>query len=484
MKSIVLGQIVCATLAFTGATAAERSEDFDRDPRWDGHNNRASTPEPRTIRQDFGYSSTAHAGGGRGEMGGFITPAAEPAYYAREIPARSFDDVLSASGSVVCAGRQFHALIGFFNASTLNEWRTPNTIALRLQGRGEVFFAYVEYTTSRWRAGGDNPGGFSQVRDGATGRTQLKGFPIGNVVHHWTLRYDPAGNNGGGSIVVTLDNETAVCNLDEGHRADGATFNRFGLINVMKQADTGGEVWFDDISIEGQSESFNRDPHWSEFQNRRTYVTEDVRPRFDFGYTPTRHAGGANRGEIGGLIFRGDGRYTKMMAFYGDRLEELTLARPLKASGKVSLNRAVSDSDVLFGFFHAEQSLKSGNSDAIGVPPDFLGITIGAPSREGFFFRPVYRLDNTVNRTAERGPHIFPDGASHDWTFEYDPPAAERSGSIVISLDGERVSLPVSREDLAVGAHFNRFGFISTHTDGNGQRVYLDDLTYTWTQAE
>jgi hypothetical protein len=88
-----------------------------------------------------------------------------------------------------------------------------------------------------------------------------------------------------------------------------------------------------------------------------------------------------------------------------------------------------------------------------------------------------------VNRTAERGPRIFPDGASHDWTLEYDPPAADRSGSIVVSLDGERVSLPLSRDHLAVGAHFNRFGFISTHTDGNGQHVYLDDLTYTWTQA-
>ena len=63
------------------APAAERTERFDRDPHWDGSNNRAQSPGPRTVRQDFGYSRTAHAGGKPGELGGFISPAAEPAYY-------------------------------------------------------------------------------------------------------------------------------------------------------------------------------------------------------------------------------------------------------------------------------------------------------------------------------------------------------------------------------------------------------------------
>lgn len=35
------------------ALAAERTEHFDKDPGWDEHNNRAKTPEPRSIRQDF-----------------------------------------------------------------------------------------------------------------------------------------------------------------------------------------------------------------------------------------------------------------------------------------------------------------------------------------------------------------------------------------------------------------------------------------------
>jgi hypothetical protein len=466
------------------ATAAERTEHFDKDPGWHGHNNRANSPAPRVIRQDFGFSPTAHAGGAPGEMGGFITAAAESAYYAMEIPTRSFNDGLSATGKLVCAARQFHVLVGFFNAGTLNEWRTPNSIALRLQGRGQVFYAYVEYCTGRWRAGGDSPGGFAQVRDEATARMRLKGFPSGATEHRWSLRYDPEGNGGHGSIMVTLDDETAVCHLDPGHKADGATFNRFGLLNVMKSADDGGEVWLDDLTVNGQTEPFDRDPRWDQFQNRRTYTTAVVRPRFDFGYSATRHAGGQAAGEVGGLVFRGDGRYPNLMAFYGDRLDALTLTQPLKASGKVSLRRAVSDSDVLFGFFHAEHSLASGGSDAIGTPPDFLGVAIGGPSREGFMFVPAYRLHNTERKTGEVGPHIYPDGVAHDWTLEYNPAGAGGHGRINVTLDGSGVSLSLTRAHRAIGAHFNRFGFISTHTDGNGQHLYFDDLTYTWTQAQ
>lgn len=469
--------------------AAERTERFDKDTGWDGHNNRARTPEPRLIRQDFGYSaSTSHFGGKPGEIGGLITPAGEPAYYARQIPEKTFNDPLSASGRLVCADRAFHVLVGFFNADTVNEWRTANSIALRLQGRGDHFFAYVEYTTSRWRAGGDSPGGFSQIRDPNSGRMNLKGFSNGPVVHEWSLRYDPAGNGGTGSVTVTMDNETAVCHLDPGHKADGATFNRFGLLTVVKQADGGGEIWLDDINIGGQIETFDRDPKWTEFQNRRSYLTRDVRPRFDFGYTPTQHAGGQAAGEVGGLVFRGDGRYTNMMAYYGDRLQEMSLERPLKASGKISLRRAVSDSDVLFGFFHSEHSLDSGGTDRIGTPPDFLGVSIGGPSREGFMFAPAYRLHNTERKNSDKGPYIYPNGKPHDFTFEYQPEAHEGKGKaggiITVTLDGEQARLAIPPENRAMGAHYNRFGLISTHIDGNVQHIYFDDLTYTWKQDE
>ena len=124
-------------------------------------------------------------------------------------------------------------------------------------------------------------------------------------------------------------------------RADGATFNRFGPMPVLKSADRGGELWLDDVAIGGTADDFAKDPGWEGVGNRRTYRTADVRPRFDFGYAPTRHAGGLASGEPGGLVFRGDGRYGDKLAAYGDRLGPLDLDRPLKASGKVAVRRGV-----------------------------------------------------------------------------------------------------------------------------------------------
>src|SRR5262245_56620020 len=112
-------------LALTAsAPGAEKTESFARDPGWDAHNARP-TGAPATVRQDFGFSMTSHAGGKPGEVGGYITPAGQPAYYAKVIPTATFDDKLSASGTLACPDGQFNMLLGFFNADTINEWRTP-----------------------------------------------------------------------------------------------------------------------------------------------------------------------------------------------------------------------------------------------------------------------------------------------------------------------------------------------------------------------
>jgi hypothetical protein len=460
--------------------AEERTQRFDKDPRWDGVNHRSTALDKRTVRQDFGYSRTTHAGGKVGEIGGHICPAAEPAYYAAKIGPKTLNDALSASGRIFCKDPQFHILLGFFNAGSVNEWRTPSTIALRLQGRGDVFFAYVEYTTSRWRAGGDTPGGFATIRDPKSGRTNLRGFRSG-ATYDWSLRYDPAGDKGNGSITVTLGGETAVCHLDPGHKADGATFNRFGLLPVLKSADTGGEVWLDDLTLDGRSEDFSRDPGWEGFHNRRTYESADVRPRFDFGWTPTHYAGGKAAGELGGLVFRGDCRYPNRMACYGDRLASLTLEKPLRASGKVAMRRGVTDSTVLLGFYHSKDSMQSNPSQASGWPKSFLGVVIEGPSREGFFFYPAYRIrgDGQGYAGGDDRPRILPDGKAHDWSLRYDPAAAGGRGRMVLEMEGKTVSLDLNPGDRAAETRFDRFGLITTWIDGNGQRVYFDDLTYT-----
>src|SRR2546426_553487 len=82
--------------------------------------------------------------------------------------------------------------------------------------------------------------------------------------------------------------------------------------------------------VNAERHRFDENPHWEGLNNRRSYTTCDVRPWFDFGFSPTHFAGGKGSGELGGLIFRGDGRFAGMMAFYGDRLDALNLGRPLR----------------------------------------------------------------------------------------------------------------------------------------------------------
>jgi hypothetical protein len=463
-----------------------KTESFDRDPGWVGVNNRsARTLEPISIRQDFGFSpDTAHAGGGQpnepGEFGGFITAAAEVAYYGKAIERASFERPLSASGTMRFGPGATHLLLGFFNSGTLSEWRTPGTVAIRLNGRGDKFFAYVEYCTSRWRAGGDTTP-FPSVTDPATGRWNLLGFPC-DQSFRWTLNYDPHANDGRGIVTATIGEHTAVCNLDNSHKQDGATFTHFGILSVMKSADSGSEIWFDNVSINGsEPETFARDPLWEGRNNRATHLTQVVRPRFDFGFSNTHFAGGAAPGELGGLIFRGDCRYPDKMACYGDRVGPLTLDRPLRASGKIAFRRGVSDSTTLFGFYNSTDSMRPSDSQRDGLPESVVGIHVEGPSSEGFRFYPVLR---TKGGGSEYGaprefPTILPDGKPHDWRLDYDPAGAEGQGRITVTLDGRSNTFDLSAGDKARGTTFDRFGIVTSWIDGNSQDVYWDDVSYT-----
>jgi hypothetical protein len=173
------------------------------------------------------------------------------------------------------------------------------------------------------------------------------------------------------------------------------------------------------------------------------------------------------------------------MAFYGDPLQEtLSLEVPLHAEGHVALDRAVSDSTTLIGFFHSQDSVRSSDNQNSAIPENFLGAAIEGPSSEGFYFYPAYGVDQEgVRADGGRGtptpPPIYPDGQSHFWTLDYDPLGNDGAGLITVTLDGRTVTLELNRGHKEIGAHFNRFGIITTHIDGNGQTVYFDDLAYT-----
>ena len=100
------------------AVAAQRTQSFDTDPGWKGVNNRVLPKSVPTVKQDFGYAATNIAGKGAGEMGGTITRASEPAFYADKITPKTLDDKLSASGTFALTKTTGGAGIffGFFRA--------------------------------------------------------------------------------------------------------------------------------------------------------------------------------------------------------------------------------------------------------------------------------------------------------------------------------------------------------------------------------
>lgn len=446
------------------------TEHFDVDPGWDGLNHRPASP-PRAIAQDFGYSDKE---GGR--IGGLVTPAGEAAYYAQPLEALSLSTPFSASGNLRMEQGGGNVLLGFFNAGTVNEWRTPNSLVFRLNGRGDTFHVHVEYATAKWRAGAGVIGRYDKVAD----RMYPVEMPSGRV-YTWSLAYDPSGNHGSGSIRATFDDHEAVCDLAPGHKEEGATFTRFGLLNVVKSADGPGVVWLTNVVVNGKVQELSRDPGWERLRTRVTYFSDEVRARFNFGFSPSNLAGGEKSGEMGGLFYRGDCRHAERLAYYGARLEELTLAKPVRASGKMAFLRGVSDSTTLFGFFHSRHSVEVNPSQSHGTPRHFLGFAIEGPSAQGFFVYPVYRFEGEAESPgiAAGAPRIYPDGASHVFSFEYLPSSTDAGAKLTLTLDAATVALDVPSAHVAAGGAFDRFGLVTPWVDGNGQVAYFDDLTYS-----
>ncbi|MBM3289643.1 MAG: hypothetical protein FJY92_05780, partial [Candidatus Hydrogenedentes bacterium] len=199
--------------------AEERTEHFDTDPGWYGLNNR-STSEMRPVVQDFGYRPAA--GGAPASIGGTITPDGHPAYYAKPIAPLSFDTPIRASGNLTVKKGGGNVLLGFFNSKTVNEWRTPNSLVFRINGRGDTFHAHIEYCTSKWRAGAGIFGTYDKAADRMYAIENRSGGS-----YRWTMAYDPNGNNGAGCLTATLNETTAVMNIDPELRKDGALFNHF-----------------------------------------------------------------------------------------------------------------------------------------------------------------------------------------------------------------------------------------------------------------
>ena len=307
------------------------------------------------MTQDFGYSKTNFAGKAAGEMGGQITRASEPAFYADKIGPVTLDDKLSASGTFALTKTTAGGGIffGFFRAEQPGGGGRPiGSLGLNMDCERSGARLAVRLIT------GQNQSCGTFITPFIPGK--FRPTPIRNdgTRYQWTLDYDPEGAGGRGQFKFTLrgdapkpgefskadipeshkeearrrfpDVTTFTVDLPEGYRKQGTTFDHFGLMNMMKP---GGSmtIYFDDLHYLGRAQDFSQDPKWDASGNRTTYQSKDVGGAHDFGFSPTNHAGG-KAGEVGGTFWR-SGKY----AYYADKVGPLTLDDRLEASGKVVL---------------------------------------------------------------------------------------------------------------------------------------------------
>ncbi len=442
----------------------QRTEDFSSDPEWDAVN---TVPRPEdcvTTVQDFGYAASTRAGGEAGEIGGLVSRSLTPSSYARVIAPRTLEDRLEASGrfAVTASSGGSGVLFGWFNSASRG-WRTPNSLVLRLDGEGNAFRVFFEYGTATWRTGG------GQTFEGPYQTATDDLIPADGASHHWSLRYDPAGAGGRGEIVLVLDGRTHRAALGEGHRREGAVFDRFGLLNQMI---AGGalEVWFDDVTVGGETERFEDDPGWEARGNRTRFLDCQVRPVHDFAHRPGGSRAGGEAGEIGGLVWRIESTRPQNAMAYGAPVESLSLDDRLTATGRLAMTNAAADSAVLIGWYNSRT--------AIGAPPDnFVGILVEGPSRAGHFVRPACGASDDRRAVLGEGPIIRPDGESHEWSIDAIP--LESGLRIVSTLDGRSATLDLDAETVRGNAALDRFGVLSWHRGGHFVEVFLDDVVFT-----
>ncbi len=455
---------VLIVLAFAPLVQAELETDgFDGDPAWDGSNNRIVPDRVAPVAQDFGYDATTASLGGR------VTRAAKPAYYAAKIEPKTLNDKLAASGTFAISqsGSSSGVFFGWFNANLPEaSGRPPSSIGLELDfekggGRlavrahsfnnlsaGKFVTKYEPYRTKKEHA-------------------QMRPTPIKNdgTRYAWTLDYDPNAAAGNGQVRFTIKSDSTTpgdfegkpvsLDLPEGFREAGATFDRFGLINGTKP---GGMVTlhFDDLRFDGTRQDFSTDPGWIESGSRATYDNAEQVGAHNFGFSAaTSHAGGAAAGEVGGSLWH-SGKY----AYYADRIGPLSADERFEARGRVVLLVGAPDSDMRFGWF---------TSTATDDRGPFIGVNIGGPTRVGHYFRPP---------GAEKAPVLRP-GKSYPFSIVYDPTAGDGRGSTTVTLGDDTVAHTFKPGQKPKDVKFDRFGLFNSTAGGQIVKIYFDDLAYT-----
>lgn len=224
------------TIYFDDLEYLGRSQDFSREPNWDGSGNRA-TYRPKDVlgAHNFGFSDTSFAGGKPGEVGGTFWRSGNYAYYADRVGLLTLEDRLEASGKVVLkvGAPDSDMYMGWFDSADKRQSpaEAGNFIGVHVGGPTRVgHYFHPAYS----------------INSGARAVANAGPLLMHDKVYEWSLIYDPAAEGGKGSIQVKLGDESTTLALRNGHNAQGVRFNRFGLFT----SNIGGQivkVYFDDL---------------------------------------------------------------------------------------------------------------------------------------------------------------------------------------------------------------------------------------------
>ena len=436
-----------------------READLTRDPQWEAFRNRLLPDKTRVTRQDFGWRD--------GRIGGWIQRSLTPASYSRPVAPRTFETPMRVSGkfSVHKDHGGTGVLFGWFHESSRG-WRTPNSLAFRLDGNGGKYWVFYEYGTRNGRAGG---GGCFEGERYQTTRT--KPFLADGTEHAWQLAYEPRPG-GDGLVTFTLDGTAHSIVMPAAHRAEGAEFNRFGVWNQQTSGD-GMEAWFTELALDGKQLDLGRDTGWSGKGNRAEFNDRAMRPFHDFGWAATNRLGGKG-GEIGGVIWRDE-----RPAHFADHIGPLSLRDELLASGRFKMHVAGSDSGMMFGWFDSASKTNKSTPEHSDPQRNYLAVLVEGPSRVGHYFRPAWSTSTGARFLADSGAIIKADGKSHRWSLHYKPDAAGGRGEVTVKFDDATQSIALPADHKESGARFDRFGVFNVQSGGHHIDFSLDELRYT-----
>ncbi len=205
---------------------------------------------------------------------------------------------------------------------------------------------------------------------------------------------------------------------------------------------------------------------WVEFLSRSN--------GFNFGFTNSQLAGGANIGEAGGLFTRKTNG-----AYYADIFPgALTLNDNISASGKIIVPVLPFDNEVRIGHMQILATPTSANTN-------FIGISIAEPSATppGARVRAVFQLGSGAVQYSATIFRLVLTSQVYNWNYVYDP-----SGRLVVTIDdgsGGTISLTntLSLAQRQINTSFNAFGIVQTRNStintNDATQLYIDDVIYT-----